>query len=69
MQQRFALDERDALTEAAKIPQWLKDAITITMRPIILQAMLNKKDTDFAGLRATWKIPEGMRLIACFDKE
>ncbi len=62
-------DNFDALTQSAKLPQWLKDAIAITIRPIIMQAILNKKDIDFAGLRDSWKVPAGMRLITCFDKE
>lgn len=62
-------DNFDALTEKAKIPQWLKDAIKTTIRPIVLQGMINKRDIDFAGLRASWNVPEGIRLITCFDKE
>jgi hypothetical protein len=34
-----------------------------------MQAMINKKDIDFAGLRASWKIPKGMKSITCFDKD
>jgi hypothetical protein len=62
-------DQVDALAECGRLPSWLVDAIKITIRPIVLQGMVNKKDIDFAGLRASWKIPEGMRLITCFDKE
>jgi hypothetical protein len=62
-------DNFDALTEKAKIPKWLKDALKTTIRPIVLQGMINKRDIDFAGLRAAWEIPEGMRLITCFDKD
>jgi hypothetical protein len=47
----------------------LKDAIKTTIRPIVLQGMINKRDIDFAGLRVAWEIPEGMRLITCFDKD
>ncbi len=63
-------DSFDALTEAAKIPQWLKDAIITTMRPIILQGMLNGKDIDLSKFKESWEIPQGMRLIIPgFDKE
>ena len=47
-------DNFDALTEKAKIPKWLKDALKTTIRPIVLQGMINKRDIDFAGLRAAW---------------
>lgn len=62
-------DNFDAITEAAKIPQWLKNAITNTIRPIIMQAMINNREIDLTELRKTWKVPQGMKLMTCFDKE
>jgi hypothetical protein len=62
-------DQVDNLAECGRLPSWLVDAIHVTIRPIIMQAMINKKEIDFAGLRASWKVPESMRLITCFDME
>jgi hypothetical protein len=45
------------------------DAIKVTVRPIVLQGMVNKKEINFAGLRACWKVPAGMKLITCFDMD
>ncbi len=55
-------DQVDSLAECGRLPSWLVDAIKVTIRPIVLQGMVNKKDIDFAGLRTSWNIPEGMRL-------
>ncbi len=62
-------DQVDSLAECGRLPFWLVDAIKTTIRPIVLQGMVNKRDIDFEGLKASWNIPEGMRLITCFDKE
>lgn len=62
-------DNFEAMTTTARLPKWLKDAIRITVRPIILQGMISNREIDFSGLRASWNVPAGMRLITCFDKE
>ncbi len=56
-------DQVDALAEVGRLPKWLVEAIQITIRPIIMQAMINKKDIDFAALRSAWNIPAGVRLV------
>ena len=62
-------DQVDALAEAGRLPSWLVDAIHITIRPIVMQGMINKKNIDFEGLKAAWKIPDGMKLITCFEDQ
>ena len=61
-------DQVDALAEVGRLPGWLVDAIHITIRPIVMQAMINKKDIDFGALKSSWKVPDGMKLITCFEE-
>ena len=61
-------DQVDALAEVGRLPSWLVDAIHITIRPIVMQGMINKKNIDFEGLKAAWKVPDGMKLITCFEE-
>lgn len=62
-------DQVDALAECGRLPEWFVNAIKVTIRPIILQAMLNNINIDFEALRASWRIPANIRLILSFDKE
>ncbi len=62
-------DQVEALADCARLPDWLKAAIKSTVRPVVLQAMIGNREIDFAGLRASWKIPAGMKLITRFDRE
>ncbi len=55
-------DTFEAVTNAAKLPQWVKDAIIMTLRPVILQAILNNRPIDLEAMRSAWQIPEGMHL-------
>jgi hypothetical protein len=68
----------DSMAEVSRLPEWLVHAIKITIRPVIMQGMLNNKDVDLASLKEAWKIPAGMKLVMgdygrdkkyCFEKE
>ena len=60
-------DQVDSLAECGRLPSWLVDAIKVTIRPIVLQGMINKKDIDFEALRQSWKIPENIKYIPEYE--
>ncbi len=51
----------EAITATSKLPDWMKEAIRMTIRPVILQGILNDRHIDFEDLKSAWQNSDGTR--------
>ncbi len=56
-------DMFEAMTSVSKLPEWMREAIRMTVRPIILQGILLDKDINLSQFREVWNKPPNMKLI------